>query len=302
MRCVAAWERLPAQPARTAPWPGGLSPQLLSTVEALGIHKPYTHQAEAIEAALAGQSVVLATPAASGKSLAYNLPVLDTLLRDPAACALYLFPTKALAHDQTAALEPTTEALQADIPVRPYDGDTPSAHRSAIRREARLLISNPDMLHTGILPHHTRWARFFSNLRWVVLDELHTYRGVFGSHIANLMRRLRRVCHFYGSEPRFVCASATIANPQELGERLLETPIHPVRDDGSPRGEKHFVIYNPPLVDRQLGIRRSALLAAVDLADLLLRADVQTILFARARLTTGVGGGLPCARGRQKST
>lgn len=288
MRCVTAWERIPARPARVAPWPAGLDPRLVDAVRSLGIESLYTHQAEAVEAALAGENVVLATPAASGKSLAYNLPVFHTLLNDPSACALYLFPTKALAHDQLAALGPLVDVLQAPIAVRPYDGDTPSSHRPAIRRQARLVVTNPDMLHAGILPHHTRWARFFSNLRWVVLDELHVYRGVFGGHVANLLRRLRRVCRFYGADPRFLCASATIANPQGLAERLLEAPVHPVEEDGSPRGEKHFLLYNPPLVDPQLGIRRSAVLAAVDVADYLLKADLQTIFFARARLTTEV--------------
>jgi DEAD/DEAH box helicase domain-containing protein len=288
MRCVTAWERIPARRARTAPWPTDLDSRLVEAVQAAGVGALYTHQANAIAPALAGQNVVLATAAASGKSLAYNLPVLQTLLNDPEACSLYLFPTKALAHDQMAALKPLISALQAPIPLRPYDGDTPSSHRASIRREARLLVSNPDMLHMGILPHHTRWVRFFSNLRWVVLDELHVYRGVFGSHVANLLRRLRRVCRFYGSDPRFLCASATIANPQGLAERLLEASVHPVEEDGSPRGEKHFLVYNPPLVDRQLGIRRSALLAALEVTDHLLRAEVQTILFARARLTTEV--------------
>lgn len=288
MRCLTAWERIPARPARSGPWPAELNPSLIEAARALGITSLYTHQTEAIVAALAGHNVVLATTAASGKSLAYNLPILHTLLNEPSACALYIFPTKALAHDQLAALEPLVGVLQASIPIRPYDGDTPSSRRPAIRRQARLLVTNPDMLHAGILPYHTRWTRFFSNLRWVVLDELHVYRGVFGSHVANVLRRLRRVCRFYGSDPRFLCASATIANPQGLAERLLEGPVHLVDEDGSPRGEKHFLIYNPPLVNPQLGIRRSALLAALDVADHLLGADVQTIIFARARLTTEV--------------
>lgn len=288
MRCVTAWERIPPRPARVAPWPAGLDPRLIQAARRLGIEELYCHQAEAIAAALSGRNVVLSTAAASGKSLAYNLPVLNTMLDDPAACALYLFPTKALAHDQIAALEPLVSSLPVPIPVRPYDGDTPSSHRASIRRHARLLVTNPDMLHTGILPHHTRWARFLSGLRWVVLDELHVYRGVFGSHVANVLRRLRRVCRFYGAEPRFLCASATIANPEGLAERLIEAPVVAVGEDGSPRGEKHFVIYNPPLIDRQLGIRRSALLATLDIADHFLKADVQTILFARARLTVEV--------------
>ncbi|MDY6877683.1 MAG: DEAD/DEAH box helicase [Chloroflexota bacterium] len=288
MRCVTAWERISARPARLAPWPAGLDPHLVTAIRDCGIEQPYTHQAQAVEAALAGQHVVLSTSTASGKTLAYNLPILHTMLNDTAACALYLFPTKALAHDQVSNLKSQTSNLQSPISVRPYDGDTPSAHRPAIRREARLLVTNPDMLHTGILPHHTRWARLFSNLRYVVLDELHTYRGIFGGHVANVLRRLRRVCHFYGSHPRLLCASATIANPRELAEQIIEAPVTLVDDDGAPRGEKHFILYNPPLVDQQLGIRRSATLAAKDIAARFLQANVQTIVFARARLTTEV--------------
>jgi len=288
MRCVTAWERIPTRPARFLPWPVGLDLRLIAAAHAEGIEQLYAHQVQALEATLAGRHVVLSTSTASGKTLAYNLPILDALLNDPAACALYLFPTKALAHDQLANLQSHISRLDAPLAVRPYDGDTPSSHRPAIRREARLLLTNPDMLHTGILPHHTRWARFFGNLRYIVLDELHTYRGVFGGHMANVLRRLRRVCHFYGSDPRFMCASATIANPRELAERLIEAPVTLVDDDGAPRGEKHFILFNPPLVDPQLGIRRSAALAAKDIAVRFLQDDVQTIVFARARLTTEV--------------
>jgi DEAD/DEAH box helicase domain-containing protein len=288
MRCVTAWERIPARPARVALWPTGLDPRLVAAARDCGIEQLYAHQAQAIETALAGKHVVLATSTASGKTLAYNLPVLQALLNDPTGCALYLFPTKALAHDQISNLQTLIPNLQPPIAVRPYDGDTPSSHRAAIRREARLLVTNPDMLHTGILPYHTRWARLFANLRYVVLDELHTYRGIFGGHVANVLRRLRRVCRFYGSDPRFLCASATIANPRELAERLIEAPVTLVDEDGAPQGEKHFVLYNPPLVDPQLGIRRSAALAAKDIAVRFLQAEVQTITFARARLTTEV--------------
>lgn len=295
MKCLTAWERVPARQARTTRWPKPLDPRLVAAVQAQGIEQPYVHQAEAIQAVLDGQHVVLATSTASGKTLAYNVPVLDTLLNDPEACALYLFPTKALAHDQIAnlqalisGLESQTSRIKSPIAVRPYDGDTPSAERSRIRSEVRLLISNPDMLHVGILPHHTRWMHVFSNLRYVVLDEIHTYRGVFGGHVANVMRRLQRICRFYGADPRFICASATIANPRELTERLVEAPVTLVDDDGAPRAEKHFVFYNPPLVDEQLGIRRSATLESKDLAARFLEADVQTIVFARARLTTEV--------------
>jgi len=299
MRCVTAWKCIPARPARVVPWPAALDPRLVAAARERGIEQPYIHQAQAIGAALAGEHVVLSTSTASGKTLAYNLPILHTLLNDSAACALYLFPTKALAHDQLANLESQFAIRHSPFALRPYDGDTPSSHRAAIRREARLLVSNPDMLHTGILPHHTRWARFFGNLRYVVLDELHTYRGIFGGHVANVLRRLRRVCRFYGSAPRFICASATIANPRELAERLVEAPVTLVDDDGAPQGEKHFILYNPPLVSSPFipsnggkraggGIRRSAVLVAKDIAARFLQADVQTILFARARLTTEV--------------
>jgi len=295
MRCVTAWQRVPARQARTTRWPKGLDPRLVTTIRAQGIDQPYVHQAQAIEAALTGKHVVLSTSTASGKTLAYNAPVLNTLLNDPEACALYIFPTKALAHDQIAeltsiisGLKARASRLAAPINVRAYDGDTPSAQRSTIRSEARLLVTNPDMLHVGILPHHTRWMRFFSNLRFVVLDEIHTYRGVFGGHVANVLRRMQRICRFYGADPRFICASATIANPRELTERLVEAPVSLVDDDGAPQGEKHVVLYNPPLVDRQLGIRRSATLVAKDVAAQFLTAEVQTIVFARARLTTEV--------------
>jgi len=288
MRCVTAWERIPARPARVAPWPAALDPRLVAAARERGIEQPYTHQAQAIEAALAGRHVVLSTSTASGKTLAYNLPILNTLLNDADACALYLFPTKALAHDQIANLKLQFAIRNSQFALRPYDGDTPSSQRPAIRREARLLVTNPDMLHIGILPHHTRWARFFGNLRYVVLDETHTYRGIFGGHVANVLRRLRRVCRFYGSDPRFICTSATIANPRELAERLIEAPVTLVDDDGSSQGDKHFILYNPPLVDRQLGIRRSSALAAKDIAARFLHAGVQTITFARARLTTEV--------------
>ncbi len=286
MRCVTAWQRVPARHARTAPWPDTLDPRLVAAVQAQGVDRPYVHQAQAIEAALNGENVVLSTSTASGKTLAYNVPVLDALLNDPKACALYIFPAKALAHDQLTNLK--TLIPDFDITLRAYDGDTPTAQRSTIRNEAQLLVTNPDMLHVGILPHHTRWMRFFSNLRYVVLDEMHTYRGIFGGHVANVLRRLQRVCRFYGADPRFICASATIANPRELAKRLIEAPVTLVDDDGAPRGEKHIVFYNPPLVDEQLGIRRSATLVAKDIAARFLEADVQTIVFARARLTTEV--------------
>ncbi|MDH7486298.1 MAG: DEAD/DEAH box helicase [Anaerolineae bacterium] len=292
MRQVAAWRRFPPRPARTADFPPAFDPRLVASLRARGIERLYSHQATAVAAALRGEHVAVVTPAASGKTLCYNLPVLHTLLNDPSARALYLFPTKALAQDQLAELRTFAQssALSAigHWPFAVYDGDTPKAERPRIRRAARLLITNPDMLHTGILPHHTQWADLFANLRYVVLDEVHAYRGVFGSHVANVLRRLRRICQFHGSQPQFICCSATIANPQEHAERLLEVPVTLVDDDGSPRGEKHFLLYNPPLVDRELGIRRSHLLEARGIAGRLLDADVQTIVFARARLTVEI--------------
>ncbi|MEW6568783.1 MAG: DEAD/DEAH box helicase [Chloroflexota bacterium] len=292
MRCITAWERLPARPARYADFPDGLDPRLIAVLRSRGTAPLYSHQAAAVEAALSGQNVVIVTGTASGKTLCYNLPVLQTLLAEPEARALYLFPTKALAQDQAAALGELLTALEALdlIPVRTYDGDTPASQRRGVREQARLLISNPDMLHTGILPHHPRWAMLFENLRWIVIDELHVYRGVFGSNVANLLRRLRRICRFYGSEPRLILTSATIANPQELAEALIEAPVHlvPPELDGSPRAEKHVLIYNPPVIDPALGIRRAYTLEATRIAGQFLRHDVQTAVFARARLTTEI--------------
>ncbi|MEJ2010954.1 MAG: DEAD/DEAH box helicase [Anaerolineales bacterium] len=290
MSNVAAWERIPARPARYADFPAALDPRLVAALRQVGAAPLYTHQAAAVEAALAGENVVVVTGTASGKTLCYNLPVLQSMLDQPEARALYIFPTKALAQDQTAALGQFLEVLGAveRLPVRTYDGDTPRAARADVRQEARVLVTNPDMLHTGILPHHPRWADFLQNLRWVVLDELHVYRGVFGSNVANLIRRLRRLCRFYGSEPSFLLTSATIANPKELAERLIEDDVSLISQDldGSPRAEKHVLIYNPPLIEPTLGIRRAYTLEATRLAELFLREGVQTAVFARARMTT----------------
>ncbi len=286
-RRITHWRHLKPRPGRYADYPAGIEPRLVAALRERGIEQLYTHQAAAVEAALRGENVVVVTPTASGKTLCYNLPVLNALLREPSARALYLFPTKALAQDQLAELR--ASSLPPSI-FATYDGDTPQSRRPRIRKEARIVISNPDMLHTGVLPHHTRWTKFFQGLRTVVLDEIHTYRGVFGSHVANVLRRLRRICAFYGANPQFICASATIANPLELAERLAEAPFTLVGpdQDGSPAGDKHFLFYNPPLVDFELGIRRSAVSDARLLAERFLATGVQTIVFARARLTTEV--------------
>ncbi len=288
MANVTAWERLPERPARYGPFPAALDPRLRQALHDRGIDDLYIHQTRAVEAALRRENVVIVTGTASGKTLCYNLPVLNTLLGDPQARALYLFPTKALAQDQAHELDRLTSALGLSSKIAIYDGDTPVARRPALRKGSGCLISNPDMLHTGILPHHTQWADWLGHLRYVVLDELHVYRGIFGSHLANVLRRLKRLCAFYGSRPQFICASATIANPQELAERLVEAPVTLVDEDGSPRAEKHVLLYNPPLLDAATGLRRSYLLEAQKVAGEFLADGVQTAVFARTRNATEV--------------
>ncbi|MCD6555191.1 MAG: DEAD/DEAH box helicase [Anaerolineae bacterium] len=288
MRGVTAWKTLPAREGRYAEFPTALDYRLRDALRARGIERLYTHQAASIAATARGENVVVVTPTASGKTLCYNLPVLHTLLHEANARALYLFPTKALAQDQLHELETFAKALGVGIRAATYDGDTPAGLRRTIRSQAQIVITNPDMLHTGILPHHTKWAALFTGLRYVVVDEVHTYRGVFGSHVANVLRRLKRICAFYGSHPQFICCSATIANPQELVERLVEEQFTLVDNDGAPRAKKPFILYNPPLVNRDLGLRRSPVLEAKRIAGEFLEAGVQTIVFARARLTTEV--------------
>ena len=287
---LPTWRTLPPRPADLRPAPADLPPALLDMLHAQGIFKLYSHQAEAWTAARAGENVVLATGTASGKTLGYNLPVLAAMLADPQARALYLFPTKALTQDQFSVISHQCSVLKQTLKTEHwtlitgiYDGDTPTSHRPQIRKNARILLTNPDMLHTGILPHHTNWADFFRNLKFVVIDEMHTYRGVFGSHVANVIRRLKRVAAFYGARPQFILTSATIGNPQELAERLVEEPVLLIDKDGSSRGERHFLIYNPPIVDESLGLRKSSLLESVRLAQDLLAAGVQSVVFARSR-------------------
>lgn len=280
---VSDWTVLPARPARYAPFPAQLDDRLAAVLRQRGIEHLYTHQAAAVEAALAGRDVTVVTPTASGKTLCYNLPVLHSVLENEASRALYLFPTKALSQDQVTELQETVDLLGADVKTYTYDGDTPVTARQAIRQAGHIVVTNPDMLHTGILPHHTKWVRLFENLRYVVIDELHQYRGVFGSHLANVLRRLARVCEFYGSRPVFICSSATIANPDELASRLTGREMTLIDDNGAPQGERHVVFYNPPVVNRQLGIRRSALLEARRLGTDLLRNRIQSIFFARTR-------------------
>ncbi|MCL4544665.1 MAG: DEAD/DEAH box helicase [Chloroflexi bacterium] len=283
--CLAAWETLPPTPACYGTWPTTLDYRLLAALQDRGIEHPYSHQAEALARVVRGENIVVVTPTASGKSLCYNVPVIQRLLEKPQARALYLFPTKALAQDQLAELRGLCAPIKPEIRAFTFDGDTSAAARSAVRRSGHIVITNPDMLHASILPHHTSWIKLFESLEFVIVDELHTYRGVFGSHVSHVLRRLQRICEFYGSRPQFICSSATIANPQEHAHQLIGQRVSLVDNDGSPRGAKHFVIYNPPLVSADLGIRRSTFHEAIRLAEAFLRADIQTILFARSRLS-----------------
>jgi DEAD/DEAH box helicase domain-containing protein len=289
---VTAVHRVAAVAARYATFPEGLDERVLRAYAGRGVTQLYTHQAEAASHALAGRNVVVVTPTASGKTLCYNLPVLHTILQAPSTRALYLFPTKALAQDQLAELHGLADGIEQQagvaLGVFTYDGDTPQDARRAIRQSAHIALTNPDMLHAGILPHHPRWAKLFENLRFIVIDELHAYRGVFGSHLANILRRLRRVCRHYGSDPRFVCSSATIANPRELAEKLTGEPFELVDQSGAPRGEKFFLFVNPPVVNRQLGIRRSYLSETRRVATAFVKRGLQAIVFAPSRLATEI--------------
>jgi len=285
---VTVLKHFPAREAKTAPIPQFLPARLIDALTARGIASLYTHQARACELAREGRNVVVVTPTASGKTLCYNLPILGELIERPEARALYLFPTKALSQDQLVELNRWTEKLGEEIRTFTYDGDTPQDARKAIRARGNLVISNPDMLHAGILPHHTKWQRLFENLRYVVIDELHYYRGVFGSHLANVLRRLKRIARFYGSEPQFICTSATIGNPAELATRILEKDVFLVEENGAPAAEKYLAFYNPPVVNPQLGIRRSYLNETRRIAHTFLARGLQTIVFANSRLATEI--------------
>jgi len=306
-RNIVHWHTQEAVDAEYAPLPAGLDPRLVAALDKQGFARLYSHQAAAFESITAGHHTCIVTPTASGKTLCYTLPVLNAILEDDGARALYLFPTKALAQDQAAVLRRFTAdlgpkentdgkaATKADTPeglvkAHTYDGDTPATARKLIRTAGHVVITNPDMLHSGILPHHTKWVRLFESLRYVVIDELHGYRGVFGSHVANVIRRLRRICRFYGSDPIFILCSATIANPGELAERIIGSPggVTTIERNGAPRGRREFIFYNPPVVNAELGIRRSSILEASAVASELIRNHIHTIVFARARTTAEV--------------
>lgn len=284
---VTATRHFPPKPARWAPFPSSLDPRLIDALRRRGIRELYSHQARAWELADKGHHLVVVTPAASGKTLCFNLPTLQALLQHPGARVLYLFPTKALAQDQLAELQELAKALP-DLRMFTYDGDTPQDARRAVRARANLVLTNPDMLHSGILPHHTKWVALFQNLRYVVVDELHAYRGVFGSHLANVLRRLKRICRHYGSAPQFIMASATIANPRELAERLTGESVEEIAESGAPAGEKLFLCYNPPVVNAELGIRAPYLGEAARFAARFLKEKIATIVFAQSRLATEV--------------
>jgi len=284
---IAHIQTIPPRPARFAQLAHPLPQPLTDYLADQGIDELYLHQVKSIEAARAGRNVVIVTGTASGKTLCYNLSVGESLLNDPKGRALYMFPTKALAQDQLKTLQQfaaSSPELTAILRPATYDGDTPSHQRRKIRESANVILSNPDMLHVGILPYHAKWARFFHDLKFVVLDEIHTYRGIFGSNVANVIRRLRRVARHYDSNPRFICCSATIANPRELAEALLGEDLDVVDVDGSPAGRKHFVLWNPPLLEEATVVRRSANVEAKELMSTLVRQNVQTITFTRARV------------------
>ncbi len=287
---LTAMRYFPAREARWADFPAWLDRRIVEVLERRGVKRLYSHQAAALEAVHASRNVVVVTPTASGKTLCYNLPVLNRLLADQGARALYLFPTKALSRDQMEELNSTIDELEGGTGLKSfvYDGDTPQDARRAIRNQAHVVITNPDMLHAGILPHHTKWSKLFENLRYIVLDELHTYRGVFGSHLANVLRRLKRIAEFYGSTPQLICSSATIANPGELASALIEQPVEVVAESGAPAGEKFFLFYNPPVVNRQLGIRRSYVNETRNVALNFLARGLQVIVFANSRLVTEI--------------
>ena len=285
---IRAIRHQPAGPGEFAAIPESIAPALRTAFEQRGITRLYTHQAECFRLSAEGRNVVVVTPTASGKTLCYNLPVLNRLIHDPGARAMYLFPTKALAEDQLHELRAAVDAMGSQIRAYTYDGDTPQDARRAIRERANVVLTNPDMLHSGILPHHTKWAKCFENLRFIVIDELHYYRGVYGSHLANLLRRLKRICEFYGSTPQFICCSATIANPRELAAALTESPFELVDQNGAPSGEKYVVFYNPPVVNRQLGIRRSYLHETRRIAMEFIERNQQTLVFANNRLATEI--------------
>jgi DEAD/DEAH box helicase domain-containing protein len=288
MKNITAWAELPAKEAVYEDFPDFLDERIIKALEGRGVRKLYSHQASAIRAVHEGDSIVVVTPTASGKTMCYNVPVMDAILKDESSRALFLFPTKALSQDQTTELHELITEAGVDVKTYTYDGDTPQSARKAIRQAGHIVVTNPDMLHSGILPHHTKWTKLFENLKFIVIDEVHHYRGVFGSHLANVIRRLRRICDFYGSKPQFICCSATIANPVELASKIVGEDVRLIDNNGAPTAAKHIIFYNPPVVNRELGIRKSSTLEAKRIAEMFIRNGIQTILFTRSRLLVEV--------------
>ncbi|WP_271852741.1 DEAD/DEAH box helicase [Planococcus maritimus] len=284
MERIYHWHTKPEKPASYADFPEAMHESLKRALRKKGIEQLYTHQRQAFDLAQSGQSFTAVTPTASGKSYCYHLPVLHKILNDPNARALYLFPTKALAQDQKSDLHDLIEKTEQSILSYTYDGDTSPSIRTKVRKAGQIVMTNPDMLHSGILPHHTKWVSLFENLHYIVIDELHTYKGVFGTHVAHVIRRLKRICNFYGSDPVFICTSATIANPKQLAESLTNTAHELIDQNGAPAGKKHILFYNPPIVHPTFGVRRSAVLEVRDLATYLVKQGVQTIVFAKSRV------------------
>jgi len=285
---ITAFKCIPAQEGHYREYPPGIHPALIKALKEKGFLKLYTHQHLSWQLLQEGKNIVVVTPTASGKTLCYNLPVMDSILKNPSSRSIYLFPTKALAQDQRAELDETSKLLPEEIRIFTYDGDTPQDARKAIRARGHIILTNPDMLHTGILPHHTKWIKLFENLKYIVIDELHGYGGIFGSHLANILRRLKRITKFFGSSPQFILCSATIANPKELAQKMTEEEVSLVDNNGAPCGEKHFIFYNPPVVNKLLGIRRSYVNETRRVASVFLKNGLQTIVFARSRLITEV--------------
>ncbi|WP_226672885.1 DEAD/DEAH box helicase [Rossellomorea aquimaris] len=281
---IAHWHTIDEKPAQLVDLPNEIDERIKKALNKRGVEKLYTHQKSAFQLAMEGHSFTAVTPTASGKTLCYNLPVLQTIMDNPDARALYIFPTKALAQDQKSELNEIIQEAEVSINSYTYDGDTSANIRQKVRKAGHIVITNPDMLHSAILPHHTKWVSLFENLKYVVIDELHIYRGVFGSHVSNVIRRLKRICEFYGASPIFICTSATIANPKELAEHLTGDDMKLIDNNGAPSAKKHFVFYNPPIVNKPLNIRRSATLEVRRIAGELLKNKVQTIIFARSRV------------------
>ncbi len=268
--------------------PETISEKLRRSLNSRGIKQLYSHQAEAWELARQGKNFTVVTPTASGKTLTYNIPVLEQIIRDKSSKAMYIFPTKALSQDQMNELHELIDVLEEDIKVFTFDGDTPADARKAIRKQGNIIVTNPDMLHQGIMPHHTKWMQFFQNLKYVVIDEMHIYRGVFGSHLTNVIRRLRRICKFYRSDPQFIFCSATIANPARHAEKLLEEKVYLIDKSGAPVSPKKIFFYNPPVINFELGIRASYVGEAKKVAHHLIKNGIQTITFALSRLNVEV--------------